>query len=63
MVGLVVPERCGGAVGVCILAGGGGAGETTGAVMFLFAAGPVGGALNAAGPLGGDRTGADAFVS
>jgi hypothetical protein len=31
--------------------------------MFLFAAGPVGGALNAAGPLGGDRTGADAFVS
>lgn len=63
MVGLVVPERWGGAVGVCVRAGGAGAGEATGAAEFLFAAGPVGGALNAAGPRGGDRDGADAIES
>jgi hypothetical protein len=58
-----VPERRGGAVGVCVRTGGGCAGEDSGAVKFLFAAGPVGGALNAAGPRGGDLEGADATGS
>lgn len=55
LVGLVVSDRRGGAVGVCVRTGGGGAGVATGVVKFLFAEGPVGGARRAAGPRGGER--------
>lgn len=56
--GLAVPERYADVPGVGGCRDGAvGAGDATGAVKVLFAAGPVGGARRAAGPRGGDLGG------